>query len=475
MLIAVQPETESRRKIKVLGKDYAVDGWTNATEAILSKTGSNLINIPSHPLSIVKEQIYKSFPNFAYYEKIDPVVSTFDNFESLCFPKDHPGRSKTDTYYINQDMLLRTHSSAHQMEILKAGSQINGLNNEPRSKHLLGLARNLEASLNNERFLVAADVYRRDEIDASHYPVFHQMEGVATFDRKRLAEEAKESENIRNGIIKRENESKASGGGGNKLEVVTEDDTQISKDNPIQGEHSPEEVQILIKDMKESMNIMVASVLGMGSTITAENSRNSKNASSSGPQKLPVRWIEAYFPFTSPSWEMEVWFQGKWLEICGCGIVQQSIMERSGRPDRVGWAFGFGLERLAMILFGIPDIRLFWSKDPRFLDQFQPGKISTFKSFSRHPACTKDVSFWLPSDAQFHENDFMDTVREIAGDLAEDVKLIDKFKHPKTGKTSHCYRINYCSMDRNVTNEEINKIQNELRQVVTDKFGVELR
>jgi phenylalanyl-tRNA synthetase alpha chain len=96
----------------------------------------------------------------------------------------------------------------------------------------------------------------------------------------------------------------------------------------------------------------------------------------------------------------------------------------------MGWAFGLGLERLAMILFSIPDIRLFWSTDGRFLDQFSESKgIVTFKPFSRHPACIKDVSFWLPQteggrEPEWQENDFCDLVRDVAGDLVETVEKV---------------------------------------------------
>jgi len=76
-----------------------------------------------------------------------------------------------------------------------------------------------------------------------------------------------------------------------------------------------------------------------------------------------------------------------------------------------------------MILFGIPDIRLFWSTDPRFLSQFSENQITAFKPYSKYPACFKDVSFWLP-ETGLHENDFCDLVRDAAGDLVEDVKMV---------------------------------------------------
>lgn len=82
-----------------------------------------------------------------------------------------------------------------------------------------------------------------------------------------------------------------------------------------------------------------------------------------------------------------------------------------------------------MILNSIPDIRLFWSTDPRFLSQFAAGadgsgKVTTFKPYSRYPSCHKDVSFWLSEDTKMHENDLCDLVRDVAGDLVEDVKLV---------------------------------------------------
>lgn len=90
---------------------------------------------------------------------------------------------------------------------------------------------------------------------------------------------------------------------------------------------------------------------------------------------------------------------------------------------KLGWAFGLGLERIAMILYSIPDIRLFWSRDPRFLEQFEAGKLSTFKPYSKYPACYKDISFWLPRNG-LHENDFCDLVRATAGDLVESVQMV---------------------------------------------------
>jgi phenylalanyl-tRNA synthetase beta subunit len=105
-------------------------------------------------------------------------------------------------------------------------------------------------------------------------------------------------------------------------------------------------------------------------------------------------------------------------------------------PDqshKAGWAFGLGLERIAMVLFNIPDIRLFWSSDARFLNQFKSGEITKFQPYSKYPPCYKDMSFWVPPVSEdnaggkgkvFHENDYCEIVREVAGDLVENDTLV---------------------------------------------------
>ncbi|KAJ2578736.1 phenylalanyl-tRNA synthetase alpha subunit, mitochondrial, partial [Coemansia sp. RSA 1836] len=326
------------KTISVLGTAYATDAWTNAPPAILAKTGRDLLHQPSHPLAILKELIFKEFPTFAYYDSLSPVVSTYQNFDSLGFAQDHPGRSKTDTYYVNQGTLLRTHTSAHQLQLLAAGSQ--------GDLDILMQAKNAVAAPGNERFLVAADVYRRDEIDASHYPVFHQMEGVCTFSREGIRDRLR--------VAKATKKDVATGEACHSSQVAhLVDATAVGDGNPMQPVHSAEEVAYVVSDMKRAMNNMVREIL----TKAVAAQRRSGEPSETGSQtQFPVRWIDAYFPFTSPSWEMEVLFQGEWLEICGCGVMKQEILDQAGMPDRIGWAFGFGLERLAMLLFGVRDI-----------------------------------------------------------------------------------------------------------------------
>jgi phenylalanyl-tRNA synthetase alpha chain len=190
---------------------------------------------------------------------------------------------------------------------------------------------------------------------------------------------------------------------------------------------------------------------------------------------VQFRWVDAYFPFTEPSFELEIFFNGNWLEVLGCGILRDKIIDNTGLDSKkqVAWAFGIGLERLAMILFDIKDIRLFWTQDRRFLNQFKEGHITTFKPYSKYPPCYKDISFYL--NENFNENDLCEIIRNITGDLVENVECVDTFVNKSNGKTSKCYRILFRHMDRTVTNEEINDFQIKIRDEIKNNLELELR
>ncbi|KAG8739712.1 hypothetical protein FRC12_016225 [Ceratobasidium sp. 428] len=402
----------------IKGKTYPRDDWSNVTPAILSKVPRQLHLQNGHPISTLRSLIESHFSEFAHLNSISPIVTTKQNFDDLGFGPDHPGRNKTDTYYINEKTVLRTHTSAHEVDVFQAGER---------------------------RWLLTADVYRRDEIDRSHYPVFHQMEGARVWGRTKEDMTSLAAENDR---LERELTA---------ADIIIEDDTRVGPQNPYQPEHDEAHAALVMANLKHSLNSMILKLFG-GRT---------------RGEPLKVRWIEAEFPWTTPSYEVEVWFQGKWLEILGCGVVKEPTLLRGGVNDSIAWAFGLGLERIAMILYSIPDIRLFWSTDERFLDQFTQGKISTFRPFSKYPICWKDISFWKSN--QFHENDLCDVIRDTAQDLVEDVVLIDKFVHPKTDKTSLCYRVNYRSMERSLTNEEVNALHQSIEQRATNELGLEIR
>ncbi|OJJ47179.1 hypothetical protein ASPZODRAFT_132139 [Penicilliopsis zonata CBS 506.65] len=457
---AAKPTETSRPPVTVEGESYRTDEWTNTPETILSHVGRHLYLEDNHPLAITRKLIESQFPGPVYgnYSERNPVVSTAQNFDVLGFPLDHPGRSRTDTYYVNDKTVLRTHTSAHQQAYFQ---QIN---------------RNASVKPEEVGYTVVADVYRRDAIDRSHYPVFHQMEGARLW--KRPETEPLKNSAVTAAAIVRDVDALPT------HDVVVEDPnpTMHSERNPLQAQyHSAEEVEAAAAHLKKSLELMVIKIFTEASKAAAGLDPAFQ------PEPLKVRWVEAYFPFTSPSWEMEVFWQGDWLEILGCGIIKQELLNNSDVPHRMGWAFGLGLERIAMLLFNIPDIRLFWSRDERFLSQFQAGKITRFEPFSKYPACYKDVAFWLPSAsagssvsaaggaASVHENDIMEIVRGIGGDLVEDVRLIDEFTHPKTRRQSMCYRINYRSLERTLTNEETNDLHEKVRAKLVGQLGVELR
>ena len=406
--------------VVVGGEEYARDSITNVTPTILDKVGRDLHNIPHHPLNIIKQRIVDHFqkcyraktgtPIFAHFDNISPLVTTAQNFDSLLVPSDHVSRSRSDNYYINTSHVLRAHTSAHQKDLINMGF---------------------------DRFLVTGDVYRRDEIDATHYPVFHQMEGVRLFNRHEILSTSSDHPDELSLF-----EKEAS------LMIETADKQEV---------HSMTVVKLTELSLKNTLTDLVKELFGAD---------------------IETRWEPDYFPFTHPSYQLEINFNGKWMEVLGSGVMQQPILDGAGARDKIGWAFGLGLDRLAMLLFQIPDIRLFWSTDPRFIEQFQsvildPETNVVFKPLSKYPSCYKDISFWLPTD--FVENDFFELVRSVGGDLVERVEMKDRFIHPVSGHISHMYRIVYCSMERNLTNEEINVLQDTLRNSVTLQLGVELR
>ncbi|RPA86222.1 phenylalanyl-tRNA synthetase, partial [Ascobolus immersus RN42] len=434
--------------ITLNGRTFPRDDWTNLSPAITSALPRKLHLSPNHPISITRDLIESHFPPSLYTRTntLDPIVTVKQNFDDLGFPLDHPGRSRTDTYYVNSSTVLRTHTSAHQFDSFKKNE--------------------------NEGFLIAADVYRRDAIDRSHYPAFHQMEGARTWDRRKFGSTGELVDTIYKEI---ETFAKVPG-----LEVDDTIPLYEETSNPMQvGVHSKEEVAAISAHLKRSCELFVADVFQRAKAAKAKQ----EGKKVQGTEPLKVRWIEAYFPFTAPSYELEVFWNDDWLEVLGSGVVKQEILNNAGHPDRVGWAFGVGLERIAMLLFNIPDIRLFWSEDHRFVSQFSKEKgVTRFKEFSRYPACYKDVAFWLPSTSTgagggwtWHENNLMELVRNIGGSLVEDVKLVDEFIHPKTGRKSCCYRINYRAWERTLTNEETNALHKEIEQRIAKELGVEIR
>jgi len=178
---------------------------------------------------------------------------------------------------------------------------------------------------------------------------------------------------------------------------------------------------------------------------------------------IEYQFLDDDFPYTVQSLEMDIMFNGKWLEVNGAGLVNPVVLKNFGLDPEVynGWAFGFG-ERLAMIKMGIPDIRILWSDDQRITSQFKDIN-STFKEVSKYPSTLRDISFVIDKDISL--NTYYEIVRECAGNLIEQVELLDTYKDAKkfgADKVSYTFRIIYRSFERTLTNEEVNAIQDKI-------------
>jgi phenylalanyl-tRNA synthetase alpha chain len=243
-------------------------------------------------------------------------------------------------------------------------------------------------------------VYRKDEIDRSHFPVFHQIDGWYLCSK------------------------------GQK--IITVEDLQ----------------NILVK---------IAQVI-FG-------------------KDVKYRFNEDTFPYTDPSLEMEIERDGKWLEVLGSGVVKGSVLDKLGVDSSKynGWAFGFGIERLAMAKMNIPDIRIFWSTDKRITSQFK-NLDSQYKEVSKFPMTSRDISFVINKNISL--NNYYEIVRDFAENLIEEVKLIDKYEDEKKfgpDKISYTFRIIYRSPERTLTSEEINEIQEKIREKTKKELGAILR
>lgn len=342
----------------------------NLTGSIQQKLDRGLHNIPNHPIAIVKNLIYKATGS-PVIQDLHYVVNTFDNFDALLIPKNHTSRRPTDTYYVEENLCVRTHTTAHLPSLGKF----------------------------RDHYVVCGQVARKDTLDAHHYPVFTQMDGY------------RECENPSEDLIA--------------------------------------ELEKIIKTLFPN---------------------------------CAYRFKEDYFPFTINSIEAEILYNGKWIEILGGGQVHPDIMKYLKKSHLKAYAYGLGLDRIAMILFDIPDIRLLWSEDERFLNQFTEGVITTYTPFSNHPPCLKDIAFWVPNKKLGNSNqdslwndyyNFCELIMEISYGLVENISEIDVYR--KEDETSFCYRITYRSHERSLTHTEVNEIQEKIRVAVAKKFKVILR
>ncbi len=243
--------------------------------------GKKMLKGNTHPLTQIIEEIEDIFVGLGFEIAEGPEMETdYYNFEALNLPKDHPARDMQDTFYITDDILMRTHTSPNQARVMEAKQG--------------------EVPV---KILCPGRVYRRDDDDATHSHVFTQIEGLII------------DKNIR------------------------------------------------MSDLKGILLAFAKEMFG---------------------EEVQIRLRPSFFPFTEPSAEVDVTCavcKGKgcrvcketgWLEILGSGMVHPKVLEMSGYDSEkyTGFAFGMGVERIAMLKYGIEDIRHFYNNDIRFLKQF---------------------------------------------------------------------------------------------------------
>lgn len=194
-----------------------------------------------------------------------------------------------------------------------------------------------------------------------------------------------------------------------------------------------------------------------------------------GPD-IEFRFLEDTFPFTNPSIQIEIKWKDQWLEVTGAGLVHKEVLKYFSLDPEVynGWAFAFGVERLAMIKMEIPDIRIFWSNDPRITSQFKDIN-SKYKEVSKYPAVVRDISFVI--DKNIALNNYYELVRDESQNLIEQVELVDQYEDEKKwpGKKSYTFRITYQSLERTLTNEEINKVHDKIVEKTKQELNAVVR
>jgi phenylalanyl-tRNA synthetase alpha chain len=239
-----------------------------------------------HPITRAMERIEAIFGSMGFEVADGPEIETdWFNFTALNTPADHPARSMHDTFYVEGGHLLRTHTSPMQIR--------HSVRHVKQHRTALDAGRPMPEI----RVIAPGRTYRVDS-DATHSPMFHQVEGLWV------------------------------------------------------GEN------ISFKDLK---SVYVSFIRAFFET-----------------DDLQIRFRPSYFPFTEPSAEIDMMFgsgplKGRWLEVSGSGQVHPQVIRNMGLdPERyIGFAFGSGIDRLAMLRYGVSDLRLFFDGDLRFLSQFK--------------------------------------------------------------------------------------------------------
>jgi len=272
-------KNELEEKFSALTEKMSSSGKTEIEQIDFTLPGEAVALGSRHPLSIVQNQIIEIFKRMGFIISEGPEIEDdWHNFSALNFGENHPARDMQDTFFVDKDFTLRTHTSSVQVRVMQ--------NQKPPI-----------------RTISPGRVYRNETVSARANCFFHQVEGL-----------------------------------------------YINQD-------------VSFADLKLTLFQFVEEFFGKGTN---------------------VRFRPSYFPFTEPSAEMDIYLGTSsdedirltkgtgWLEILGCGMVDENVLKNCGiNPDEfTGYAFGMGIERITMLKYGIKDLRLFFENDKRLLEQF---------------------------------------------------------------------------------------------------------
>lgn len=392
MYIKIDSPEEARLRAALLARN---DAEAERIKRYLSMP--DLSRTPGSPIYEITEKV-KAAPAFQNFDVIEipEIVPTNILFDLFDFPADHPARSKSDTYYLDEKNVLRTHDTVFWYYYL----------NHPEIKARIEKGEAMGA-------FCYGKVFRKDEIDSRHMNIFHQFGGW-----------------------------------------------YIAPENQMDG----------AEELKKALGEVIKTVFG--------------------PEQV-FRINPDNFPYTDPSFEVEVNVKGtaaegpakgEWLEVVGSGVPKPSVLQKlggvKGNSDALrhysGWAFGFGIERLAIISMSLPDIRLLWSDDPRVKEQLKLGR--EYKEVSKFPPVMRDISFVVPKT--FVPNDYFDLIRDVGGEMVESVALIDKYENDEKfgeDKMSYTYRITYRHLERTLTSGEVNAVHAKLEERTEAEFEASVR
>ncbi|MBX4200494.1 hypothetical protein KW786_00010 [Candidatus Parcubacteria bacterium] len=341
----------------------------------LSRTEGSPLKALADRVLAIKE--FENFDNII----IPEVIPTNILFDLFSFAADHPARSESDTYYLDEKNVLRTHDTVMWYYYL----------NHPEIREKIAKKEELGV-------FCYGKVYRKDEVDQRHMNVFHQMGGLYLI--------------------------------------------------PDGGK------ELTIEDLKNALSLIVKSIFG---------------------QDVKFRFNVDTFPYTDPSLEVEIDFNGKWLELLGGGMPKKAVLKNFGLEGYHGWAFGFGLERLAIAKMEIPDIRIFWSQDSRIKEQLK-NLDQKYKEVSKYPPINRDISFVI--DKSINLNNYYEVVQDEAEGLIEEVKLMDSYENDEkfgAGKKSYTFHIVYRSLEKTLTDDEVNKIHDRITEKTKAEFNAIIR